>query len=114
MDQIPKDAKLIEVSGSTVDFYEVNNSDEISYYFDTSECMPPEPMINAMAGLQILKENNKLIMINHKPPMGLFPRIQKDFNYEIIECKDGIHLVIFSLKKGTTNQTDFSQTSCNG
>ncbi len=34
---------------------------------------PPEPMVNAMAGLRLLDNSNKkLIMINHKTPGGLF------------------------------------------
>lgn len=114
MELIPNEAKKIELEGTTVDFYEYIQDGLTSYYFDTSECGPPEPMINAMAGLQLLGENKELIMINHKPPMGLFPKIQQNYNYLIEELNDGRHKVIFTYKDGTNPQTDFSQNTCGG
>ena len=89
-----KNAKKIEVENSTVDFFE----DEDYYYFDTSLTAPPEPMINALAGLKLLDGKKKLIMINHKIPMGLFPKIENDFNYEINEIEEEKIKVIFSKK----------------
>ncbi|MBU3013746.1 hypothetical protein KO488_03190 [Poseidonibacter lekithochrous] len=114
MQLLPKDAKKIEIEGSTVDFYTFIQDGTTNYYFDTSEVGPPEPMVNAMAGLQLLDENSKLIMINHKPPMGLFPKIQQNYNYEIQEIEDGKHSVIFTYKNNTKPQTDFSQNTCAG
>ena len=114
MQLIPNEAKKIEIEGSTVDFYELIQDELTFYYFDTSECGAPEPMINAMAGLQLLGKNKKLVMINHKAPMGLFPKIQQNYDYIIEELEDGRHKVIFSYKDGTENQTDFSQNTCNG
>ena len=58
---IPKNANKIDVEYSTVTFYKY----EDNYYFDSSLTAIPEPMINAVAGLQILNENEKLIMRNH-------------------------------------------------
>ena len=92
---ISKNAKQIEVDNSTVPFYQ----DENSYYFDTSLTAVPEPMINAVAGLQLLDENKKLIMINHKIPMGLFPKIEAYFDYEVEELKDGNVKITFSKKE---------------
>lgn len=110
-----KNAKKIEVEGSTVDFYKYNENETTNYYFDTSDFGVPEPMVNAMAGLQLLKNNSsKLIMINTKPPMGLFPKIQQDYRYDIQETEDGKYKIIFSLKEGCTNQTDFTNNSCSG
>ena len=53
-------------------------------------------------------------MINHKPPMGLFPRIQQNYNYEIIELEDGRHKVVFTHKEGSTPNVDFSANTCAG
>ena len=106
---IPKNAKQIEVDNSTVPFYQ----DEDYYYFDTSLTAVPEPMINAVAGLQLLDENKKLIMINHKIPMGLFPKIEAYFDYEVEELKDGNVKITFSKKEKLVPKLDFD-TNCSG
>jgi hypothetical protein len=114
MEFIINDAEKIVVEGSTVDFYKQILDGTSYYYFDTSKCGPPEPMVNAMAGLQLLDENSKLLMMNHKPPMGLFPKIQKNFSYEIEELSNGYHQITFSTKTGSKQETDFTQNSCAG
>ena len=106
---IPKNAKQIEVDNSTVPFYQ----DENYYYFDTSSAAVPEPMINAVAGLQLLDENKKLIMINHKIPMGLFLKIEAYFDYEVEELKDGNVKIIFTKKEKLVPKLDFD-TNCSG
>jgi hypothetical protein len=104
--------KKIEVTGSTVDFFE---KEEGVFTFDTSECQPPEPMVNAMCGLQLLKDaTQKLEMINHKPPMGLFPKIADDFNYDVQDIDNGMVKVVFTKKDDAKNSTDFTQNSCSG
>lgn len=106
---ISKNAKPIEVDNSTVPFYQ----DENGYYFDSSSTAVPEPMINAVAGLQLLDENKKLIMINHKIPMGLFPKIEAYFDYEVEELKDGNVKITFSKKEKLVPKLDFD-TNCSG
>lgn len=106
---IPKNAKRIEIENTTVDFFE----DEHFYYFDTSLTAIPEPMVNAFAGLKLLDGSKKLVMINHKVPMGLFPKIEEFFDYEIEEFDDGNVKVIFSKKSNCDNQLDFD-TNCQG
>ena len=76
MSSIPQDAEQIQAMGSSVDFFKTIENGLSTYYFDTSKSGPPAPMVNAMAGLQLLDENSKLVMINHKNPGGLFPKIQ--------------------------------------
>jgi len=104
--------KQIEVTGSTVDFFE---KEEGVFIFDTSECQPPEPMVNAMCGLQLLKNpSQKLEMINHKAPLGLFPKIADDFDYKIEETENDMVKIIFTKKEDAKNSTDFTQNSCSG
>jgi hypothetical protein len=91
---IPSNAKQIEVLNATLTFFE----DENYYYFDSSLTAPPEPMINALAGLKFLNGNKKLVMINHKIPMGLFPKIEEYFDYEIQELEDGNVKVVFTKR----------------
>ncbi len=105
----------IGVDGASVDFYKYEK-DGITYYeFDSSLCVPPEPMVNAMSGLKLIdSKDKKLVMINMKKPMGLFPKIEKDFSWEIEELDDGKFKITFSKKSEGVLTTDFSQTQCKG
>lgn len=115
MSLLPADAKQLQLEGSTVDFYEYIQDGLTHYYFDTSECGPPEPMVNAMIGLQLVNDSSKqLVMINHKPPGGLFPKIEQNYNYEIVALDDGRVKVLFTYKEGTQQSTDFTSNKCSG
>jgi len=105
----------IEVAGATVDFYKYIQ-DGIEYYeFDTSRCGPPEPMVNAMAGLKLIDSpNKKLVMINHKKPMGLLDKIGKNFNIEDEKTDDGKVKLIFSYKEGESDKANLNDASCSG
>ena len=61
MIQIPSEAKKIEVAGATVDFFELAKDGISTYYFDTSKCGPPDPMVNAMSGLRLIKNNDNIL-----------------------------------------------------
>lgn len=102
----------IDVNGSTVDFFKTIENGLTTYQFDTSRCGPPEPMVNAMVGLQLLDNDSQLIMINHKSPGGLFPKIQNDFDIEESVLDDGRAKVIFRKKTDAKNTTDFSNNTC--
>jgi len=56
----------------------------------------------------------KLIMINSKAPMGLFPKIEEDFTYELDELENGNAKVIFSKRIAGETKTDFTDTGCGG
>ncbi len=104
----------IEVLNASVDFYKSVENEVTIYEFDTSMCEPPHPMINAMAGLALLDENSKLIMINHKKPMGLLPKIEDDFDFLIEDIDGGKVKVTFTKKPNAKNTTDFSSNHCAG
>ena len=97
MNLIPDNAQEINLEGSTVPFYKysIDNSDYIQ--FDSSKCGHPEPMVNAMVGLQNLQDDQKLVMINSKAPMGLFPKVENDFSW-VVEEIDDIFKITFSKK----------------
>ncbi len=103
----------ITLEGATVLFYKETIDGILTYTFDSSRCGHPEPMINAMIGLQTIKDNEKLIMINSKAPAGLFPKVENDFNYEVEELENGIFQITFT-KKGDVSSTDFSDRGCGG
>ena len=93
------DKKLVEIPLSTLDFYKYEKDGLIYYEFDARECEPPEPMVNAINGLKILKnENERLIGIFFHEPFPLFEKISSTFDYFSQEYDDGDFLVTFSRK----------------
>jgi len=104
----------INVDGSTVDFYKYIQDGLTTYEIDTSKCGPPEPMVNAMCGLKLLDQDSQLIMINHKAPGGLFPKVEQEFSYEIIETQNAFTKIVFRKKFNSPNTTDFTSNSCSG
>ena len=115
MSNIPNDAQKIEVEGATVDFYKLAKDGQSTYYFDTSKEGPPHPMVNAMAGIALLKgTNDTLVMINHKAPGGLFAKLEDDVKYVVQDLDNGLVKVVFSYDDNATAESDLSQTSCAG
>ncbi|MEO1937872.1 MAG: hypothetical protein ABGW85_04465 [Sulfurimonas sp.] len=115
MSHIPQDAQKIEVEGATVDFYKLEKDGQSTYYFDTSKEGPPHPMVNAMAGLNLIKgTNDTLVMINHKTPGGLFGKLEDDVRYVVEELPDGLVKVVFSYNSNAQSESDLTQTSCSG
>ena len=99
MSLLPENAEPIEVQGSDLDFFTYELDGITFFQFDSSMTGPPSPMVNAMCGLKLLDSSDKkLVMINHKPPMGLFPKIEDKYDYVIEELEDGRHKIIFSTK----------------
>jgi hypothetical protein len=105
----------IEVAGATVDFYRYKDGDIEVYEFDTSRCGPPEPMVNAMAGLKLIDgPNKKLVMINHKKPMGLLDKIGTNFNIEEKPLDDGRVALEFTYKSGESEKANLDDAKCDG
>jgi hypothetical protein len=105
----------IEVPGATVPFFTYTMGETQYFEFDTSKCGPPEPMVNAMAGLKMIDdENKKLVMINHKKPMGLLDKIGENYDIADEEMEDGRVKLIFSYRTGESEKADLSQNSCDG
>ncbi len=105
----------IEVLGATEPFFKYK-IDGITYYeFDSSLCVPPEPMINAMAGLKLIDSMDKrVVMINMKKPMGLFPKIESDFEWTIEEIEDNKVKIVFRKKSDKPTSVDFDNSTCKG
>jgi hypothetical protein len=115
MSYIPENAEKIAVEGATVDFFKLEKDGQSTYYFDTSKEGPPHPMVNAMAGLGMIKgTNDTVVMINHKAPGGLFAKLEDDVKYVIEDLPDGLVKVVFSYNPNAAAESDLSQTSCGG
>jgi len=113
MSEIEK--KEIEVEGATVPFYEYTIGETQYYEFDTSKCGPPEPMVNAMAGLKMIDSpNKKVVMINHKKPMGLLDKIGENYEIETEKLDDGRVKLIFSYKEGASEKANLNDAACHG
>ena len=114
MSNIPSNAQKIEVEGATVDFFKESKDGQSTYYFDTSKEGPPHPMVNAMSGLALIKNtDDKLVMINHKTPGGLFAKLESDVVHATEELDNGLVKVVFSSVDSHTD-SDLTQTSCHG
>ena len=111
MSELFKEA--IEVEGANVPFFTYKDGEDQVFEFDTSKCGPPDPMVNAMAGLKLLDApNKKVVMINHKSPGGLIAKIGE--NYDIAEEKleGGLVKLTFSYRNGDSEKADLSQNTC--
>lgn len=107
MSLIPENAIKIEVLGATVDFFKLEDSGQSTYYFDTSKCGPPDPMVNAVSGLKLIKgTKDKLVMINHKTPGGLFAKLGDDISHEMQETDNGLVKVTFSSNDSSSTDTN--------
>ena len=114
MSEIKKEP--IQVPGATVPFFTYKMGETQYFEFDTSKCGPPEPMVNAMAGLKLIDSaDKKLVMINHKKPMGLLDKIGENFNLESEEkLNDGRVKLIFGYKAGESEKANLDDASCSG
>jgi len=105
----------LEVEGATVPFYTYKMGETQFIEFDTSKCGPPEPMVNAMAGLKFLNDSSKkVVMINHKKPGGLLDKIGENYEIETEKMEDGRVKLIFSYKAGESEKANLSDNSCHG
>lgn len=111
----PNDAKKIEIENTTVPFYTFMQDGIQILGFDTSSCVPPEPMINAMVALeQLTSASIKIVMINHRSPVGLLAKIGNFYDIQTEDLNNGKLKLTFSYKDGVSDKADLSQKSCAG
>lgn len=92
--------ELVEVPRATLKFYKYEADGLIFYEFDATECSPPEPMVNAINGLRMLKNaNERLVGIFFHEPTPLFEKTNKSFTHEIEELESGDVKVVFRKKE---------------
>lgn len=101
--------------GASLDFFRKVENGVVFIGFDSSSCVPPEPMVNAMIALNFIQDRNtKVIMINHKFPAGLIPKIETIFDYETKEIEDKRVEIIFSLKHDAKPRNLDVNQNCHG
>jgi len=111
----PSDATLLHVNNATVPFFTYHKDGIEFISFDTSSCVPPEPMVNAMIALELLDApSKKVVMINHRSPVGLLAKVQSFYDIDVTELDGGKLQLVFSYKEGITPNVDLSQKQCAG
>jgi hypothetical protein len=105
----------LHVDNATVPFFTYSHDGIDFIEFDTSLCIPPEPMVNAMVALERLNSpKTKVVMINHRSPVGLLAKISAFYEIETMDLGDNKLKLIFSYKEGDTRKADLSNKSCAG
>ena len=90
--------KPVEVEGTTLAFYEYEKDGLTFYEFNSTECNPPEPMINTIKGLSLLKSSSdRLVGLFFHEPFPLYQRIPFTISYESQELENGDFRVTFKL-----------------
>lgn len=88
--------ELIAIPRATLDFYKYEEDGLVYYEFNATECQPPEPMVNAIIGLGMLKEENeRLVGMFFHEPSPLFDRIGEDFSHISTELESGDFKIVF-------------------
>jgi len=91
--------KLVTVPRATLDIYNYEKDGLNIYEFDATECSPPEPMVNTIVTLEMIKnENDRLLVKYFHEPHPLYERVSSAFNYSSKELESGDFLVTFSKK----------------
>ena len=83
-------------------FYKFSENGVSFVGFDSRPCVPPEPMMNALLAIKFADKNTKIVMVNHKFPAGLIPKIEKSFDVEREDLEGGAVKMTFSLKEGAS------------
>ena len=90
--------KLVELDGATLQFKSFEEDGLIFYEYDARECQPPEPMVNTIRGLSLLKnKTDRLVGFFFHEPFPLYQRIPLTISHEAEELKDGDFKITFKL-----------------
>jgi len=88
----------IAVPMTTLDFFKYEEDGLIYYEFNATKCSPPEPMVNTMHGLKMLRsKNDRLVGTFFHEPVPLYNQISAYVSYEAIELDTGDFRVVFKL-----------------
>jgi hypothetical protein len=91
---------LIEVPRATLNFYKYEEDGLTYYEFNATQCQPPEPMINAMVGLSLLKsKNDRLVGIFFHEPFPLYDRVPLSISHEAKELENGDFRITFKIEE---------------
>ena len=88
--------KLVSIPRATLDIYNYTKDGFNIYEFDATECSPPEPMVNTIVALEMLKNDRDILLAKYfHEPSPLYERLGNSFTYESKELESGDFLVTF-------------------
>lgn len=91
--------ELVQIPFATLDFYKYEKDALTIYEFDATECQPPEPMVNAINALKMLKsKDERVIGTFFHEPSPLYNKISEAFSYDAKELENGDFEITFMLK----------------
>ena len=91
--------ELVTVPRATLDVYNYKENGLNIYEFDATECSPPEPMVNTIVSLEMLKnEDDRLKVTFFHEPQPLFERVSALYSYESEELEGGDFVVTFKKR----------------
>ncbi|QOY51018.1 DUF2249 domain-containing protein [Candidatus Sulfurimonas baltica] len=90
--------ELIELRRATLDIYKYEKEGLTFYEFDATECEPPEPMVNTIVAISLLKtKEDRLVGIYFHEPYPLYERLPKNISHESKELPSGDFRVTFKI-----------------
>ncbi len=90
---------LLEVPGATLPFYTYEKDGFNFFEFDARECQSPEPMINTMRGLTLLKTSkDRVVGLYFHEPFPLYARIPLTIEHDAQELESGDFRITFKLQ----------------
>jgi len=91
--------ELITVPRATLDIYNYTEDGLNIYEFDATECSPPEPMVNTIVCLELVKEKTDRLKVKFfHEPAPLYERVGEVFSHSSEELESGDFLVTFERK----------------
>jgi len=91
--------ELVQIPYATLEFYKYEEDGLIIYEFDATECQPPEPMVNTLNALKMLKDKNERVVgLFFHEPTPLYNKISDLISYDAKELENGDFKITFKLK----------------
>jgi len=82
-----------------LDIYHYQKDGLNVYEFNATECSPPEPMVNTIVSLELLKSKTDTLEVTFfHEPFPLYERISQQFSHTSQELYNGDILVTFRKK----------------
>lgn len=89
----------INVPKTTLAFYTYEEDGLMFYEFDATKCSPPEPMVNALHGLRMLKnDTDRLVGIFFHEPTPLYEKVSGFYAHEATELESGDFKIVFKKR----------------
>ena len=90
--------ELVEVARATLPFHKYEEDGLTYYEFNATECQPPEPMVNTMVAMSLLKsQSDRVVGIYFHEPFPLYERLPAAIKRESTELNNGDFRVVFRI-----------------